>query len=123
MAYTLYMGIESLRIVSFPRFEKRIYELLDDDDLEYWEIQEEVAAHPLKGNLIPGGKGLRKLRWGQKGRGKGKSGGIRLIYYYLLESALVFSDAFPKGEKEDLSSAELAERVAELEEWKHENSA
>ena len=115
------MGTGSLRIVSFPRYVRRIYELLDGDEIECWEIEEEVARQPMRGNLIPGGKGLRKLRWGQKGRGKGKSGGIRLIYYYLVGDAIVFSDAYPKNEKEDLSSDELAERVAEIEEWKHEN--
>jgi len=35
------------------------------------------------GVLIPGTGGLRKLRWEDARRSKGKRGGLRVIYYYL----------------------------------------
>jgi mRNA-degrading endonuclease RelE of RelBE toxin-antitoxin system len=36
--------------------------------------------NPEKGDLIPGSRGLRKVRWA--GSGRGKRGGVRIIYYY-----------------------------------------
>jgi hypothetical protein len=38
------------------------------------------VLRPGAGDLIPGGGGLRKLRW--KAKGRGKSGGYRVIYYW-----------------------------------------
>lgn len=37
---------------------------------------------PEAGALIPGSGGLRKLRFADERRGKGKRGGLRVIYYW-----------------------------------------
>ena len=64
-----------------------------------------VAANPEAGRVIPETGGIRKLRWGAKG--KGKRGGARIIYYFHNESMPVFLlSAYTKGEKTDLSTAE-----------------
>lgn len=48
---------------------------------------------------------VRKLRW--SAQGKGKSGGVRIIYYYHNESVPLFLlTVFGKGEKANLSKAE-----------------
>lgn len=47
---------------------------------ERQEIVNYLARNPKKGDVIPGTNGLRKLRW-KKGN-KGKSGGVRIIYYF-----------------------------------------
>ncbi|VFN03575.1 MAG: hypothetical protein BECKG1743F_GA0114225_108202 [Candidatus Kentron sp. G] len=60
-----------------PIFTKAITRLLSDD--EYRELQGKLLLHPDAGVLIKGSGGLRKIRW--KGRGTGKRGGIRVIYY------------------------------------------
>ncbi len=39
-----------------------------------------LAEHPKSGSLIQGTGGIRKLRWSVSG--KGKSGGVRVIYYF-----------------------------------------
>ena len=53
---------------------------LDDlSDEEYARLQELLIRDPDTGDLIPGSGGVRKVRWGVKGRGK--RGGIRVIYY------------------------------------------
>lgn len=49
-------------------------------DDEYRELQTFLIAHPDGGDLIPGGGGLRKIRW--SGSGRGKRGGTRVIYYW-----------------------------------------
>ncbi len=51
---------------------------MDDDG--YAELQEALVLKPDAGDLIPGSGGLRKVRW--KIEGKGKRGGIRVIYYW-----------------------------------------
>jgi len=50
------------------------------EDEEYAAFQWDLALHPEKGDLIPGSGGLRKVRW--VGNGRGKRGGVRIIYYY-----------------------------------------
>lgn len=48
-------------------FTKRLLKLMNDEN--YAEFQISLAANPLKGDLIPGGDGLRKVRWRGKGHG------------------------------------------------------
>lgn len=67
-----------------------------------------IAEHPTAGDLIPGTGGARKIRF--RGRGKGKSGGYRVITYYGGEDLPVFLlNIFAKGHKEDLTGAERNE--------------
>jgi hypothetical protein len=61
-----------------------------------------LARHPTAGDLIQGTGGVRKLRWGLDERGK--SGGIRVIYFYhSLTTPLFALTAYAKNEKADLS--------------------
>ena len=63
--------------IETPTFTRLITALLSDD--EYAGLQVELAADPERGDLIRGGGGIRKIRYAVRGRGK--SGGIRAIYY------------------------------------------
>lgn len=64
-----------------------------------------VAMHPEAGDKIPGAGGARKLRFA--GRGKGKSGGYRVITFFSGTDIPVFLlNVFAKGEKVDLTAAE-----------------
>lgn len=65
--------------VEMTSFEKHRASYLSDDD--YRELQQELLANPRKGDTISGTGGLRKVRWADKQRGKGKRGGTRVIYY------------------------------------------
>lgn len=79
--------------------EKRLTEAERQDVLSY------LAAHPKAGDLIEGTGGIRKFRWGRGGRGK--SGGVRLIYYYHSElMPLYLITLFAKNEQDNLSKAE-----------------
>jgi mRNA-degrading endonuclease RelE of RelBE toxin-antitoxin system len=48
-------------------------------DEEYSKLQQMLVEKPDAGDVIPGSGGIRKLRW--KGSGRGKRGGVRVIYY------------------------------------------
>lgn len=66
-----------LTFIETKLFTRLIGEYLSDD--EYSALQAAIAAHPEAGDVIPGSGGVRKLRWTVVGRGK--RGGIRVIYY------------------------------------------
>ena len=93
-----------MQFIEFPYFTKWVVENLSDN--EYREIQEELNKDPRKGHIIPQGHGLRKLRWSFKG--KGTSGGVRIIYYlWLKHEELLMIYIYPKSEREDLTKDQL----------------
>jgi hypothetical protein len=69
------------------------------------EITSFIAANPTAGLLMPGTGGARKIRFA--GRGKGKSGGYRVVTYFAAADIPVFLLAIiNKGERANLSKAE-----------------
>lgn len=64
-----------------------------------------LAEHPKAGDVMEGTGGVRKLRW-RRG-GQGKSGGVRIIYYYHDDlMPLYLLTLFAKGDKANLSKSE-----------------
>ena len=63
--------------IETPFFTKALVHYLSDD--EYAELQGFLTQHPEAGDVVRGSGGVRKLRWGVRGRGK--RGGLRVIYY------------------------------------------
>lgn len=84
-------------------FTARIVELIDDES--YAALQEAIVADPEAGDLIPRSKGLRKIRW--KGSGRGKRGGIRVIYYLVHHDEVYMLYAYPKNKETDLSQRHI----------------
>ena len=66
--------------IELPAFEHHRAEYFDDESFS--ALQDLLMLHPEAGDLIPGTGGLRKLRFADKRRGKGKRGGLRVIYYW-----------------------------------------
>lgn len=96
-------------------FTAQITQLLSDQ--EYAELQGVLVVQPDAGDLIRDTGGLRKIRWGQQKRGKGKRSGIRVIYYWRVSESLIYMlFAYSKDEIDDLSMRQkkvLAGLVAE----------
>lgn len=85
-------------------FTRLVAEYLSDD--EYAALQHALVARPEAGALIPGSGGLRKLRWGQPGRGK--RGGLRVIYYSQVHRGVIWMlTVYPKNVRENLSVSVL----------------
>lgn len=66
--------------VELPAFERSRADYLSDG--EFAALQRALMAQPEAGDVIPGGGGLRKLRFADRRRGKGARGGLRVIYFH-----------------------------------------
>ena len=76
-------------------------------DESYRELQRALMENPEMGNLMPGTGGFRKVRWEDARRGKGKRGGLRVIYYYLTADRQIwFFTLYDKDEATDLTAEE-----------------
>jgi len=93
-----------VRFIETPIFTHELKGLLSDE--EYRSIQLALLFRPEQGPLIPRSGGLRKMRW--RIRGKGKRGGVRLIYYWDKPAETIFMlFIYPKSEREDLTASQL----------------
>lgn len=103
-------GVE---FVEAPTFTALLAGYLEDD--AYRALQLFLAGDPEAGDVIPGTGGFRKLRWPDRRRGKGKRGGLRVIYYHLLADAQIWLiTVYDKGELADLSPVEKRQLRAAL---------
>ena len=66
--------------VELPAFAKYRADYMDDEGFR--GLQQSMLKNPEAGDVIEGTGGLRKLRHGDPRRGKGKRGGLRVIYYW-----------------------------------------
>lgn len=91
--------------IELPPFERHRQEYLDDDDFK--ALQDELMQNPEAGDVIAGTGGLRKLRFADKKRGKGKRGGLRVIYYWWVSADQFWLfTLYNKDEASDLSADE-----------------
>jgi hypothetical protein len=103
-----------MEFIETPTFTRLVTALLTDDD--YAGLQKGLMENPERGDLIKGGGGIRKLRFARPGRGK--SGGVRVIYYWLRDDGQIYMLLiYPKSKQDDLTdqqTAMLREFVKEL---------
>ena len=67
-----------MRFIETPVFTRTVQRHFDDE--AYRALQLALVLRPELGSIIPGGAGVRKMRWASKG--KGKRGSLRVIYYW-----------------------------------------
>lgn len=100
-----------MEYIESPLFSKIINSYLEDE--EYAAFQWDLALHPEKGDVIPGSGGLRKVRWA--GKGRGKRGGVRVIYYYKnREGQIWLLTIYAKNEDENIPVSILKRIKEEL---------
>lgn len=74
-------------VAETPIFTKQAAELFTEE--ERTELIDFLAPNPEVGDEIPGTSGVRKVRFGAKG--KGKRGGARVIYYWYSNDAPIYA--------------------------------
>ena len=79
-------------------FTRIVGDYLDDE--QYSALQLYMLDHPKAGPVIRGSGGVRKLRWSV--RGKGKSGGVRVIYYIPDSDSFWMLTIYGKGDVESI---------------------
>lgn len=90
-------------VAELPEYIRAAAKLLSEEERQ--DVIRYLAAHPREGDLMEGTGGVRKLRW-RRG-GQGKSGGVRIIYYFHDEAMpLYLLTLFAKGDRANLSKAE-----------------
>lgn len=106
--------MQGMVIIETSIFTKCIKQLMSDE--QYRELQEALVTRPGLGDLIRGSGGLRKVRW--KLDGTGKSGGVRVIYYWVVnDDQIRMLYVYPKGKQENLTADQLAALKAIVERW------
>ncbi len=99
------MTWHAIEFIETSLFTKQIKQIATDDELRV--LQQELIAQPMKGDLITGTGGLRKVRMATDGQGK--SGSARVIYFLATAEIIFLLLAYAKNEKDSLTAAEKAE--------------
>lgn len=90
-------------VAETPTFTQQADKIFTEEEKN--SIIDYLAENPTAGDEIPGTGGVRKIRFALQGRGK--SGGARVVYYYLDDMFPIYALlAYPKNAKTDLTSDE-----------------
>ncbi|BEN55104.1 type II toxin-antitoxin system RelE/ParE family toxin [Serratia marcescens] len=97
--------MDYLEFIETTVFSRKRAELMKDDDFQAFQSYLLLNHH--EGDTISHTGGCKKIRWGLDG--KGKRGGVRVIYYLTAPSGRVYLLLiYSKNEKDDLSGQEKA---------------
>lgn len=92
-----------ITIAETHSFQKESQKILGESEVD--KLKNFLSLNPQSGDIIPGLRGIRKIRW--QVNQKGKSGGARIIYFFYNTNIPVFLlDIYRKSEKSDMSSKE-----------------
>ena len=101
-----------VEFIEASAFTKYVYEYLSDD--EYSGLQSFLLEFPEAGRVVPGSGGIRKIRWAMSG--KGKSGGVRVIYYFKRQDDEIWLlTIYSKNEVENIPAHVLRQIAKEIE--------
>ncbi len=91
-------------IIETPTYSSKVGEILTDDEREALAVY--ISINPRAGSVVRGTGGVRKLRWAQRGRGK--SGGTRIIYFNRLAHGEIWLlTIYAKGGRTNIPAWEL----------------
>jgi mRNA-degrading endonuclease RelE of RelBE toxin-antitoxin system len=101
-----------MEFIEATAFTKHVHDYLSGD--EYRGLQNYLLQYPEAGKVVPGSGGVRKVRW--RMAGKGKSGGVRVIYYFKKQDDEIWLlTIYSKSEVENIPAHVLREIAKEIE--------
>jgi len=101
-----------MEFIEAPAFTRYVYDYLSED--EFSGLQSLLAQYPETGKVVPGSGGIRKVRWAMAG--KGKSGGVRVIYYFKRnDNEIWLLTIYSKSETENIPTHILRQIAREIE--------
>lgn len=90
-------------VAETPLFTRQANKLFSEEERR--DLIDYLAENPLAGDEIPGTGGVRKVRFGARGRGK--RGGARVVYFYGGQRVPIYALlAYSKSDKTDLSTGD-----------------
>ncbi len=95
-----------VKVKATPKFMRLAQKLMTQEQLQ--NLIDTLALYPEKGAVITGTGGIRKIRW-ITGKGGGKRGGLRVLYYYDGEYIVLLITLFKKADKENIDDGEKKE--------------
>lgn len=104
-------NIRDSRIIAFmrtvietPTFQKQAGKIWSEDERMAFIVW--IAENPMAGDVIPGADGARKVRWSVAG--KGKRGGVRVIYFNLTEQGtVVLVTLYLKADQDNIQASDI----------------
>jgi len=101
-----------VEFIEASAFTKHVYDYLSEE--EYLGLQSFLLQNPEAGKVVRGSFGVRKVRWAMSG--KGKSGGVRVIYYFKKQDDEIWLlTIYSKGEVENIPAHVLRQIAKEIE--------
>jgi len=101
-----------MEFIEATAFTKYLYDYLSED--EYLGLQSFLLQYPESGKIVRGSGGVRKVRWAMSG--KGKSGGVRVIYYFKKQDDEIWLlTIYSKNEVENILAHVLRQIAKEIE--------
>lgn len=99
--------------IELPAFARYREDYLGDAGFRC--LQETLMANPVAGDVMEGTGGLRKLRFADSRRGRGRRGGLRVIYFWW-DAGFQFwlFTVFDKDEASDLTAEQRKHLRARL---------
>jgi hypothetical protein len=92
-----------VRVFATSRYEREAKRLLAEAEIA--TMENAIAADPESHPVVPGVGGVRKARWSREG--KGKRGGVRIIYYYWVRDTEIYMlSIYAKNEQADMDAAD-----------------
>jgi hypothetical protein len=92
-----------MKLIPTRPYEASVAKVLTEQ--ERAEAEAEILNAPLLWPVIPGSGGLRKARAARGGRGK--SGGARIIYFFVASEGVYLLFAYAKADRENVAATEL----------------
>lgn len=106
----------SYKIFTTPVFEKQLKRLSKKYSSlknEYSNFLDELEENPIQGKAL--GKNCYKIRLAIASKGKGKSGGARVIFHLVISDESVYLlTIYDKSEKESIDDAELKDLLQQI---------